>query len=1164
MKKFSFLVALLCASIMSFAVDWSGVAWLGNGVGEGYTDVYKAVVSPELPSPGFINNLQKRNDVPVMHVVFPSAAFGAFSLDAAQYETEGAGVFFHLDAFPAKENEFTAVCSDVTYTFTVYNDKGVEAVGGDEATVLVDFPSVGSFNYVGTVTSGATDKYDNNTVTPADGIKFPNGFVVDGVVAKNYVSVHPAEGGFLPGDKVEVVAYFNNSDDTKAARLAFYNADTVSMDTLGLFVNGRTYEGVPPVQSFVIEEATDSIFIGRVGRTGESVTRVNVISLKITREAPVVVTPADRRIYAYGLNVEKDGENYKFSYNSNIDGTKAVLGFYKDKETILGEIELDAPKKGANVAVISPADIPEGEVHWGIYLAAGPVTEFAEIFTGADLKKCHLAIDNSPESDYFGRMYVANRAGTADGGVYVYDQGFNLVAENTLAGQEKWQSMGRPAVGADGTVYLADWGDAHGGIYVMDPATLNATSFFVGTQASSGLWTNAEGVAMGSSTAAVGVYGEGASTVLYAMNEDVPDDKSLYAHGVNVYQIGQADGSVLKTWDKAPTLAFALQDNAAQMFVINANEHGAFFSSSRSKGNNAAGARSLQFYNVKGERTFVALPEGATVDLTGSLGGGCAVSQDLSDLAIVDGDGNILVYAVTWTDDTPNLTFVKKYETPFAAIGSLSFDWAGNIVATVGANYNNSTANHLVVYSVPTDENSSIVPAKKSLTVTGTKPVVLLEAPDKAAPEPTWPENQVKAMYAPKYNADMEFGEWGSGTQYTQDTYGKKYVTTNLGYFGTTGFSLNCLNMEYLHYDIWVAENTTIRIVPIWGGVEQGVTVELTGQKWNEIDLDKKVFDKITDWGNIYQVKIDNAFNLTLWIGNAYFYRTTELADNEGPTNLTAEVDKAYYFNAVLKVKATDNSGAVAFNIYNENNVRISESAGASDKDVLVTINDLEVGTEYKFSVVASDDNGNLSDTVALTVKTLDAPAPAPAPTAKAEDVISLYSDAYDPATWYVIGGWEQTTVSTWGEIADKDEAYFLYNCNYLGWEIHGNVADFDATDYYAVHMDIYPVEGTSIQFTPIWGGEALKTKTLVEGQWNQVDFEFSLYDGINLANIYQFKWAEMPKQMLLDNVYIYKKVSDGVDDIKLKDNVQKILENGVIYIIRDGVRYNVMGVQVK
>lgn len=435
-------------------------------------------------------------------------------------------------------------------------------------------------------------------------------------------------------------------------------------------------------------------------------------------EEPII--PADRRINAYGLNVVANGDDYVFSYYSNIAGTAARIIFYDNGQRVAWE-EIDAPVAGVNDATIGKDRIPAGtNLTWAVELKANPVTEFGIIAEGENLMKCHLAIDNSPESDYFGRMYVTNRAGSAAGGIYVYNQDYTVHTSNTLAGQPKWQSMGRPSVAADGTVYIGDWGDGHGGVYVMDPATLTATCLFTGSQDANGVWTD-NGAALGSSTASVGVYGEGANTVLYAMNEDVSTTgTTLYAHGVNVYQLGQTDGSVLSTWSVAPTMTFALQDNAAQMFVINAISKGAFFSCSRSKGNNASGARSLQFYNTNGERTYVALPEGATEDLTGSLGGGCAVSRDENLLAIVDGDGNILVYSIAWAGDVPSLTLITKYETAMSALGSLCFDYAGNIIVTGGANYNNSTPNKLVAYGVPTDNNVVLVPAKKSLTVSGT------------------------------------------------------------------------------------------------------------------------------------------------------------------------------------------------------------------------------------------------------------------------------------------------------------------------------------------------------------------------------------------------------------------------------------------------------------
>ena len=128
MRKLTLLFVFLCASMMTFAIDWDSVDWLGDGAGGGaYTEKYKAVVSPKLAggAGGFINNIQLHGGVAAIHIAMPSAAFGAFSLDKSQYDLEGAGFFPHLDIFKEKETVFTVVCNDITYTFTVFFVDGV-------------------------------------------------------------------------------------------------------------------------------------------------------------------------------------------------------------------------------------------------------------------------------------------------------------------------------------------------------------------------------------------------------------------------------------------------------------------------------------------------------------------------------------------------------------------------------------------------------------------------------------------------------------------------------------------------------------------------------------------------------------------------------------------------------------------------------------------------------------------------------------------------------------------------------------------------------------------------------------------------------------------------------------------------------------------------------
>ncbi len=151
-----------------------------------------------------------------------------------------------------------------------------------------------------------------------------------------------------------------------------------------------------------------------------------------------------------------------------------------------------------------------------------------------------------------------------------------------------------------------------------------------------------------------------------------------------------------------------------------------------------------------------------------------------------------------------------------------------------------------------------------------------LEAPAAAPAAPTYAAYQVHAVYSATYNADCNFGDWGSGTQYTQEEFGKKYVTTGLGYFGLEFTGMDCSTMEALHLDVWAANDFSFRVVPIHGGTEVGVTVQVQGQQWNAIDIPMTEFAGVTNWSNVYQIKIDNAANQTFWLNNVYFYTTQE------------------------------------------------------------------------------------------------------------------------------------------------------------------------------------------------------------------------------------------------------------------------------------------------
>ena len=443
-----------------------------------------------------------------------------------------------------------------------------------------------------------------------------------------------------------------------------------------------------------------------------------------------------------------------------------------------------------------------------------------------------------------------------------------------------------------------------------------------------------------------------------------------------------------------------------------------------------------------------------------------------------------------------------------------------------------------------------------------------MSEPQAACAAPTWPADQVEAIYSPTYNADCGFGEWGSGTQVSDTEFGKKYVLSGGGYFGMVDFSINAMIMDTLHFDIWIAEDATIGVVPIWGGTEQRVMVSLKGQQWNSINIAKAQYPAITDWSNIYQVKIDQAPNLTFWMANAYFYRATPIDDDEAPTNVQGTMASAGYFSVTLALSADDNMGVVNFSVKNGEK-EVATGAGAAGTAVNVVVPNLLPNTEYNFSVIATDTKGNAADAIQVAAKTAVAPAAAPKPSFTGKSAVAIFCDELVGGPAIAIGGWGQSTIVTNGELAAGDHVQYLSNFNYLGWELTPAV---NATDMEYLHLDIYSTSMTSIKVTPISPGhEQLIEKSLTSGEWTSLDIALSEYAaaGIEWNNVFQFKFdgGNGSGDFFVDNVYFYKNVGQGTATANVQENkvpVTKIIENGQLIIIRDNKRFNAMGVRVE
>ena len=519
---------------------------------------------------------------------------------------------------------------------------------------------------------------------------------------------------------------------------------------------------------------------------------------------------------------------------------------------------------------------------------------------------------------------------------------------------------------------------------------------------------------------------------------------------------------------------------------------------------------------------------------------------------------NSAVIAVEATDDNE----VAKYHVVDLA---KSFDayFVPNDGQITVTGLSPKTDYYLLVYAVDVVNKESELSQAVSVTTDA-----YASEPQAACAAPTWPADQVVAIYSPTYNADCGFGEWGSGTQVSDTEFGKKYVLSGGGYFGMEDFSINAMMMDTLHFDIWIAEDATIGVVPIWGGTEQRVVVSLKGQQWNSINIAKAQYSAITDWSNINQLKIDQAANLTFWMANAYFYRATPIDDDEAPTNVQGTMASAGYFSVTLALSADDNMGVVNFSVKNGEN-EVATGGGAAGSTVNVVVPDLLPNTEYNFSVIATDTKGNAADAIQVAAKTVVAPAAAPKPSFTGKSAVAIFCDELDNAPDIVIGNWGQSTIVTNGELAAGDNVQYLSNFNYLGWELAPAV---NATDMEYLHLDIYSTSMATIQLTPISPGhEYLIEKSLTNGEWTSLDIALSEYAaaGIEWNNVFQFKFygGNGSGDFFVDNVYFYKNDGPGTATANVQEDkvqVTKVIENGQLYILNNGTKYNVQGARLQ
>ena len=422
-----------------------------------------------------------------------------------------------------------------------------------------------------------------------------------------------------------------------------------------------------------------------------------------------VQQPIVERMNALNLNVAKTEFDYIFSFVANQDAPYAAILFYDENKEVVEQIDIEATK-GENQVRVAIDMLPSDAITWAVKLTGTPVPGMGVVadYVDATMIKPYAIVNNYPLTDQFGQLYVMEGSGD-NKGISIYDINMNKLNTTPYVSTDAaWNAPKRLAMASDGTLFIAEYSDGHSGVYVMDPAQPeNITQFFAGTRDGNGVISNG-GVNVGASTAGISIYKEGAESKLVVYNEDF----GASLGNILIYNIGQEDGSIVKTWEGAPSEVYGKGSNLAGLVNKNGQpiltDYGFFVSTLRYAGGNNSYATSCRYYNFAQECEFSTHYDAYAPYVNGSNDGALALSNDQKYLVLPDDNNQFVVFECAWDEEGKlSVKYVESFVHNLGPIYQLSFDYAGNLIA--------SAAGHITRYTMPTADNTIVVPAKQKL-----------------------------------------------------------------------------------------------------------------------------------------------------------------------------------------------------------------------------------------------------------------------------------------------------------------------------------------------------------------------------------------------------------------------------------------------------------------
>ena len=242
--------------------------------------------------------------------------------------------------------------------------------------------------------------------------------------------------------------------------------------------------------------------------------------------------------------------------------------------------------------------------------------------------------------------------------------------------------------------------------------------------------------------------------------------------------------------------------------------------------------------------------------------------------------------------------------------------------------------------------------------------------------------DQVTKIYTVSGNATGFGFQVHNGTAMEAVTINGKQAEklTNFNTLVGTFTEVNLSEANYLHVDVYPMEDVSLVVFHAQPQNEQiGQKYNLTAGQWNSIDIPVSNFNNPTATASFLltqnmtaerkETHVGDIANVTLYLGNYYFFRTATVPDTEAPVMATATVSNIGTTTATLTVNATDDkAGTLTYNIYNGSTegTPLATATGAAGQNTVVNLTGLTQGGTFNLVVTATDAANKTSESMAV------------------------------------------------------------------------------------------------------------------------------------------------------------------------------------------------------